>query len=132
MSIFNFFKKNKANQGLDYVAFERWLDQTLSAEIPDDVVAFNFNIYEDGDFNWSVELIGASTFDEEDEDWACDEVFSNRDNPIVWQENAVWEEILTEVENVVRKYLEQGRFAQKLKQYKGIAVGFVDGNLTIL
>ena len=80
----------------------------------------------------SVELIGASTFDEEDEDWACDEVFSNRDNPIVWQENAVWEEILTEVENVVRKYLEQGRFAQKLKQYKGIAVGFVDGNLTIL
>ena len=38
------------------------------------VVAANFNIYEDSDDEWSVEIVGTGSFDEEDEDWECDEI----------------------------------------------------------
>ena len=37
----------------------KWLDEVLEAEIPDEVVAFGFNLYDDGDCCWSMELVGA-------------------------------------------------------------------------
>ena len=43
-----------------------------------------------------------------------------------------WTQIQEEAQNVVKKYLDQGRFCQKLKQSKGIAVGFVEGDLVLL
>ena len=39
---------------------------------------FFFNIYEDGGNTFSIELIGAGSFDKGNSDWACDEVFTNR------------------------------------------------------
>ncbi len=132
MGIFNFLKKNKEQHGLNYASFEMWLDNTLHREIPNDVEAFCFNIYEDADKNWSLELVGASSFDEEDSDWACDEVFTTRTNPFRWHEDSEWTQIQEEAQNVVKKYLDQGRFCQKLKQSKGIAVGFVEGDLVLL
>ena len=122
----------KQEQGLNYEMFENWLDKTLSREIPDSVVAFCFNIYEDADDKWSLELIGASSFDAEDSDWPCDEVFTTRDNPLPWFEDAECKQIQQEVQDIIKKYLERGRFAYKLREKEGIALGFVDGNLILL
>lgn len=38
--------------------------------------AVNFNLYENGNNQWSMELVGTSNFDAEYSDWACDEVFA--------------------------------------------------------
>ena len=46
----------------------KWLDNALEAEIPDEVIAFGFNLYDDGDCRWSMELVGASEFDADDDD----------------------------------------------------------------
>ena len=42
----------------------KWLDQVLEdaleTGIPKEVTAFGFNLYEDGDYDWSMELVGTS------------------------------------------------------------------------
>ena len=49
-----------------------WIDKVLDQEIPNTVVAFCFNLYEESDGSWAMELVGTERFDPEDEDWACD------------------------------------------------------------
>lgn len=69
-----------------------WLDDILGCDIPNEVAGFCFNLYEDGDNFWSMELVGAERFDKEDEDWLCDEVtdFGTRDEPLRWNKDAGW------------------------------------------
>ena len=114
-----------------------WLDDVLEGiwdtGIPKEVIAFGFNLYDDGE-DWSMELIGASEFDMDDEDWLCNEVtdFDTRDNPFRWCKKAGWEEILNEVTCLLKRYLESGKYADVLKEKSGVGVGFVDGNINIL
>ena len=70
-----------------YQEISKWIGKALSQEIPEKVVAFCINLYEDGDDQWSMELIGAERFDLADEDWACDEVtdFGTREELFVWE-----------------------------------------------
>ena len=102
--------------------------------IPDEVIAFGFNLYDDGDDNWSMELIGTSEFDPDDEDWLCHEVtdFDTRDDPFQWNKKAEWEEVLDDVTCLLKRYLERGKYGDVLKAKSGIGVGFVDGNINIL
>ena len=46
-----------------YKAFEKWLNGVLEENMPIPGVALNFNLYEEADFCWSIQLIGASCFD---------------------------------------------------------------------
>ncbi len=115
-----------------YNEFEAWLDAALEAGLPDNIAAFNFNLYEDGDDLWSIELIGASRFDTEDPDWACDEVFTNREDPLSWSAETDWEEVLETMTQYVEKYLVEGKYADLLKEYEAVGIGFVDGDITIV
>lgn len=81
-----------------------------------------------GLLNW----LGQQVFDEDDDDWACDEVFSNRETPLVWEENADWETILSKVQEFIRRYLEHGEYSDLMKENQAVAVGFVDGDLEIV
>lgn len=133
MSLFNKLKKNTREKEvqLSYEQFAKWLDGFMDHGI-EEVVALNFNLYEDGDAKWSVELVGTASFDEDDDDWACDEVFSNRETPLVWEENADWETILSKVQEFIRRYLEHGEYSDIMKENQAVAVGFVDGDLEIV
>ena len=115
-----------------YETFEKWLNDTLSQSIPAEVKAFCFNIYDDGDNTWSVELVGCSSFDENDADWACDEVFDNRDEPFAWEEEADYDHIFAGVKVMILQYLQDGSEADVLKDSQGVAMGFVDGDLELL
>lgn len=111
-----------------------WIDNLLDTDIPDDVAAFCFNLYEDGDGIWSMELVGADRFDTEDEDWPCDETtdFGSRENPYEWEMDCDWEDALAYIVNALKEYLTYGKHAELLKSKNGIGVGFVDGDLEIL
>ncbi len=117
-----------------YELFEEWLDSALCQDVQDDVIAFNFNLYEDAGSKWSIEIVGTLSFDENDEDWACDEVtdFNTRENPLQWQEDTSWEDVLSKAEDMIIKYLETGKYAYKLKHADAVACGFVDGSLEIV
>lgn len=115
-----------------------WLDDVLEnmseTGIPTEVIAFGFNLYDEGNGNWSMELIGASEFDTDNEDWLCNEVtdFNTRDNPFQWYKKAKWEEILDDITDFLKRYLRNEIYADILKAKSGIGVGFVDGNIRIL
>ncbi len=115
-----------------YNEFEAWLDAALEAGGPDGVAAFNFNLYEDADDLWSIELIGAPSFDAENPDWACDEVFTNREDPLSWSAETDWEEVLETMTQCVEKYLIEGEYAPVLKDSEAVGIGFVDGDITIV
>lgn len=112
-----------------------WIDRVLNeAAVPAAVVAFCFNLYEESDGGWAMELVGTESFDLEDEDWACDEVtdFGSRENLYHWETECEWEEALEYMVNALRQYLSCGKYADLLKSKEGVGVGFVDGNIEIL
>ena len=134
MGLLDKFTKKAAEDVFPYPKFEEWLNGVFEKSFPRDVIAVNFNIYEDADNYWSIEPVGTASFEEEDEDWACDEVtnFNTRSNPFTWQEKASWEDMLSKVKNMIIQYLDSGKHAGKLKTLDAVACGFVDGNLEIL
>ena len=132
MCIWQIFKKKNKSKELSYSEFESWLDKALDVDISDDVVAFCFNLYEDSDFNWTMELIGTNSFDTANNDWACDEVFTTRENPLIRRQESEWPIILDLSQRFIKQYIEQGKNKQTLKGRKGLAVGFVEGDLVLL
>lgn len=129
MGIFDVFRKKKGADCLTYEMLSEWVDKTLDEATREGVVAYCFNVYDDGNDRWSVELVGAGSFDKNDSDWACDEVCVNRDNPLMWKCGESWDAVLAQVRDVVLRYLNEGKYSQLLRQSKGVAVGFVDGDL---
>ena len=131
MNLFGIFKK-KSESGLTYSELETWLNEVMRMTIPDDVVAFCFNLYEDANKSWTLELIGASSFDTTDNDWACDEVFTTRDKPLTWHDDKEWQDVQIMTIKMIKDYIEKGKYGKALKERQGLAVGFVDGDLTLL
>lgn len=111
-----------------------WLNDVLKQEIPEEVAAFCFNLYDDGDSAWSMELVGCERFDAEDEDWPCDEVtdFGTREGLLEWNKETEWEAVFAEICEVLKQYLEKGEYADVLKSRQGVGVGFVDGDIEII
>ena len=126
MGLVNKLKESKNNR-----EFYDWLDNILQGELSDEIKAINFNLYEDENDKWSIEMVGTSEFDENDEDWACYEVFTTRDDPFIIARKSDWETIETFFIGLVKKYPDDGKYAYKLKQYQAVGIGFVDGDLHI-
>ena len=80
MKLFNIFKKKKNVSNVvkkefaysKITIFEEWLDDILKDELPSEVKAISFVIYEDIDNKWSIELGGAKNYDKNNDDWPCD------------------------------------------------------------
>lgn len=118
-----------------YQEISNWIDNLDLVVIPEKVAAFCFNLYDGCDNeHWSIELIGADSFDAEDSDWACCEVcdFGSRDPKYKWTRTGKWDEVLAEIEAVLRQYLATGKYAHVLRSKSAVAVGFTDGDLEIL
>ena len=111
-----------------------WIDKVLDQEIPNAVVAFCFNLYEESDGSWAMELVGTERFDLEDEDWACNELtdFGSRECLYNWEMECEWDEALEYMVKELSQYLENGKYAELLKSIDGVGIGFVDGNIEIL
>ena len=111
-----------------------WIDQILDQNIPQEVTAFCFNLYEESDESYAMEVVGTECFDEENEDWACSELtnFGSRDDMFILEKDCDWEEALEYMVGELNIYLESGKHADLLKSKNGVGVGFVDGNIEIL
>lgn len=115
-----------------YAGFEKWIDKLLEENMPLDGVAVCINLYEEGDSEWAAQLITAPSFDEEDDEWCCDEVFSSEEDLFIWKQKGSWEEALKKATDALCDYLTDGKYAEDLKEYEAIAIGFVDGDLDIV
>lgn len=114
------------------LSFDAWLASVLPATTPPGVVAYCFNML-DSDV-WIVEVIGASSYDVDDEDWCCPpEAWSAEPAQFFISRDTVptWEEAQEYVAAGVAAYLKQGDRpgAAVLRQAQAVCVGFVEGNL---
>lgn len=113
--------------------FKIWVEKYL-IDLPENAAAINFNLYE-GEEAYSVQLIAADEFDEEDEDWACEEVFSTEDDLFVipmTEDIEDWEDALVYIKGLIEEYLKVSSYKSILKKLQVIGVGFVDGNVELL
>lgn len=119
----------------NYKLFSNWLNQILEQDIPNGIKAFNFNLYEGSEDTYDIKLIGSNEFDENDSDWACTNYFSSEEYICYikrTEDIADWEKGLTYITNLVERYLNEGEYANILKNVSAIGVGFVDGDIDIL
>lgn len=115
----------------NYDEFEKWVNEVLKNEFPENTVAINFNLYEEAEKDkYAIQITGTERFDEED--WACYESFSSGENLYVWLEEGDWEKALESAVNNLNRYLEQGTNSAILLKYSGVGVGFVDGDIEII
>jgi len=115
--------------------FNRWVDEVLSAELPEGIEAFHFNLY-DASRTHDVEIVGCPTYDPNDSDWACDDIFMSDDPRFELSHEAVgrhWEQGLAAAIELLKAYLASGSLgAARMKESKAVSVGFVDGDLHLV
>ena len=119
---------------IEYKTFSKWVESAIEKGIPNEVISICFNLYDDIDDNWSIEMVGCTSYDSDDFDWACDEYtdFGTRNNPYSWNQKSDWEDIQQQVSYIIQKYLKEGMYKEQFINLRGVAVGFVDGDLIVL
>jgi hypothetical protein len=118
--------------------FNEWLRGSLAQPVPTTVKAFSFNLFElpeSPEIKFGIELIGSASFNENNSDWACDEIWEPTARRIFIPKSfsgSSWELCLTSIRALLLACLSSGVVAKKLKSSMGIGLGFVDGDLEVL
>ena len=108
--------------------FKKWLDAQLKNGLPEEVVAINFNLYEgEKDGHYDAQIVGCPSYDPDDSDWACDELFSSEED-LYHFKSGEWEVALEDFQKTLEEYLESTP-ESILHKYDHITIGFVDGDL---
>ncbi|MBA3037823.1 MAG: hypothetical protein FP814_15195 [Desulfobacterium sp.] len=122
------FRKRKDNTCND------WIDSVLGKNNFSSIRSVNFNLYE-GEGTFHLQIIGSNRTPEEDEEWYCDEDFTTGENVFIINRKVTgekWEEGLNYFKNVLKEYIEKGKFNKVLKNMKAVGIGFVDGDDEII
>ena len=100
-------------------------------QIPKRVIAWHFDLYEP----YALELAGSSSYDEDDDDWACedeDEFYPQSSRlQLDFLSELSWRQVLKMLVQALRELREQMPDAKIFKR-KHVAVGFVDGDLILI
>ena len=62
----------------------------------------------------------------------CVTAFGSRENLFTWEADEEWEVVLDNVIEIIKEYLEKGKYANTLKGLTAVGTGFVDGDIEIL
>lgn len=125
-----------SNHAEIYSSFKEWLDNLLkNNDMPADTKAFNFNLYDEGDEVFSVQLIASDRFDADDDDWACCEVWSSEEDVFCVsasdEEDKSGETFQKFVSDMVIDYIRMGAYGDVLG-FVPVGIGFVDGDLNVI
>jgi hypothetical protein len=99
---------------------------------PNEVIAFNFGIFE-SENGYMLYLVGSFEYFEENDDWACIEMPTNPYRYLRFPEDVQsknWEQILKDFSNMLLELESDGTLNSTfLKSAKVITTGFDDGDL---
>jgi len=125
MGLLDRLKSNKNNKD-----FFEWLDLLLKNELSSEIKAIIFNLYEDTDNKWSVELVGTFSFDKDNDDWACDVDYEPVDKYLnIEGVDVDPDKFLNEVITILLDIISLEKVSAWLLHTKYITVGFDDGVL---
>jgi hypothetical protein len=113
-------------------SFSDWADAIMAGAPTNGIVAYTFNLAEP----WSIELVGCGSFDVDDPDWACDEVYRPETDRFPLPEDlcgTAWEQVLASAREMVVSYLGgSSPGASRLRTSTAVGIGFVDGEMDIV
>ena len=125
MGLLDRLKSNKNNKD-----FFEWLDLLLKNELSSEIKAIIFNLYEDTDNKWSIELVGTFSFDKDNDDWACDVDYEPVDKYLnIEGVDVDPDKFLNEVITILLDIISLEKVSAWLLHTKYITVGFDDGVL---
>jgi len=111
-----------------------WIDSVLSQDIPENTVAFHFNLYEGSD-SVHVQLMGTDSFEGGADYWPGEETFSTGEAifeiPFT-SAGAEWPEWLEFSKQLVIAYIDSGGKSTVFRRSRGVGIGFVDGDMYVL
>jgi hypothetical protein len=119
--------------------FQLWLARAVGADIPGAVRAFSFNLFEpsgSADARFAIELVGTGEFDPSDSDWATEEVWEPRARHLLiptHYSGETWQICLARLTQLVARTLQdETPTTLVLRSREAVAIGFVDGDLSVL
>lgn len=120
-----------------YNAFAEWLNKLLENDMPENIKTYNFNLYEEEDETYGIQLIASDRFDENDGgEWACSEIYSSEEDIFYIdhsdEKNAGRQRGMEFICGLIREYLGNGKYSDKLKNSTAVGAGFIDGDIEIL
>ncbi len=120
-----------------YLAFHSWLDRVLDQELPSEIETWRFNLSH-GEIpgHYQVILSGSRDFDPRIEGWTANDDWSDLQNSSRFQFDmgpvADWDQTLTEMDHLLRRYLKVGKHANKLKRSTAVGVGLTNGSMELV
>lgn len=113
---------------------KEWIDQvSKEAILQEGLVAYNFGIFESSK-GYGIYLAGSDSYDEDDDDWACDTPYQSQ--PLLLNNTSLdkmeWEDALNTIAKEVKTILEEIKPEESIFIDKVVTIGFDDGNLTRL
>ncbi|MDE5833995.1 MAG: hypothetical protein K2H26_00585 [Ruminococcus sp.] len=119
-----------------YSSFADWLDNLLeNNDMPVDTKAFNFNLYEEDNNVYGVQLIASDRFDVSDDEWACCEIWSSEEDVFFVdtsdEDDKTRETFEKFVNDMISYYIRRGAYGDVLG-FVPVGIGFVDGDLNII
>lgn len=120
-----------------YIKFENWLDNLLeNNDMPADTKAFNFNLYDECNNVYGIQIIASDRFDVDDDEWACYELWSSEEDIFCIsaddENDKSGQQAQKFITEMVADYLENGKYKNILLDSNGIGIGFVDGDIDII
>lgn len=110
---------------------KEWILEINKQEIlSKEIIALNFGLFEP----YGIELIGSKNYDENDDDWACEEDFvpKLRICPALEIPSGLeWESVLELMINILKELAIELKHIQLL-QVSHITTGFCDGDLVVI
>lgn len=117
-----------------YTEFENWLNTQLENGMPAETKAFCFNLYEESaeDFVYSVQLVACNAFDENDSDWACEEVWSSEEDIFCIELSDEQDRDCKSAQELIKSWVLEYMKDCDILSAKPVAIGFVDGELELI
>lgn len=117
-----------------YTKFKNWLDNLMENNMPAETVAFCFNLYEESveDSVYSVQLVACNEFDENDPDWACEEVWSSEEDIFCIELSDEQEKDWNAAQTLIKSWVQEYMKDCEILSSKPVGIGFVDGELDLI
>ncbi|MBR1592702.1 MAG: hypothetical protein IJ666_06810 [Ruminococcus sp.] len=120
-----------------YSEFESWIDYLLETNnMPEDTRAYCFNLYDEGENIYSLQIVAANSYSDTDSDWPCDQVWSSGEDIFsidISDEDTKDRQHAYEIfKDIIAEYLLNGKYRNLLTSYLALAMGYIDGELEII
>lgn len=109
-----------------------WLDNYFKETLTEELVALNFDLSEEKNNNWSIEIVGCYDFSLDNSMWSKNAISDYRYEKFSFKMNCTWEDVQILLSNMILEYFSFEKKKRLLEKFKAISIGFNDGAIRVI